>query len=225
MKLDHPELLARLADEYVVGTLTGAARRRFERVCSTNDAAAAAVRATEDRLLGLSLSLTPVTPAPATWAAIVAKTGGVSRTSRRSSNWPAALAAVIALAALGLTWFMWQRPDEPQAIATVTTPQGATLWALQARADGERLEIVASRAVRPEPGRSYELWALPEGGTPVSLGLLPSSGTLERELTAAQQLALRSTLKVAVSLEPQGGSPTGAPTGPVLYVVPLQRTG
>ena len=50
----------------------------------------------------------------------------------------------------------------------------------------------------------------------------PQHGELDRELTAAQQTALRTATKVAVSLEPAGGSTTGAPTGPVLYVAPLQ---
>lgn len=225
MKLEHPELLARLADEYVVGTMAGAARRRFDRVCVRNGAAAAAVRAAEDRLLGLSLALEPVAPAPATWHAIVAQTGGAVPARPTRNNWLAALAAVVAMTAMGLAWFMWQRTEQPQVIAQVTTPQGATLWAVQAYSDGERLEVVASDAVRAEPGRSFELWALPEGGAPVSLGLLPETGKLARDMTAAQRAALQSTAKVAVSLEPRGGSPTGAPTGPVLYVVTLQRTG
>jgi anti-sigma-K factor RskA len=52
----------------------------------------------------------------------------------------------------------------------------------------------------------------------VSLGLLPAEGGIERTLSAMQQSALRVASHVAVSLEPAGGSPTGAPTGPVLFV-------
>jgi anti-sigma-K factor RskA len=82
---------------------------------------------------------------------------------------------------------------------------------------------LASNAVQPQSGRSFELWALPDGGAPVSLGLLPAAGSVSRELSAAQRAALQSATKVAVSLEPAGGSRTGAPTGPVLYVAPLER--
>jgi anti-sigma-K factor RskA len=128
------------------------------------------------------------------------------------------------MTALGLGWLLWQRPPATQEIARVSTPEGASLWAVAASTDGTRLDVVASNAVRPQPGRSFELWALPEGGAPVSLGLLPATGKVSRELTAAQRAALLSTSKVAVSLEPQGGSRTGAPTGPVLYVVPLARS-
>jgi anti-sigma-K factor RskA len=42
-------------------------------------------------------------------------------------------------------------------------------------------------------------------------------------LTAAQRTALANSKQIAVSLEPEGGSPTGAPTGPVLLVAPLAK--
>jgi anti-sigma-K factor RskA len=228
MRLDHPELLARLADEFVVGTLVGAARRRFDRVCREDAAAMAAVRAAEDRLLPFSLTLTPVVPAAGTWDAINAKTGGPTqprRTTRTSTRWSLGLAAVVAMTALGLGWFLWQRPPATQEIARVTTQEGASLWAVAVSTDGAQLDVVASNAVQPQSGRSFELWALPDGGAPVSLGLLPAAGEVSRELTAAQRAALQSASKVAVSLEPAGGSRTGAPTGPVLYVVPLERRG
>lgn len=226
MRLDHPELLARLADEYVVGTMMGAARRRFERICREDAAAMAAVRAAEDRLLPLSLTLTPVVPAAGTWDAINARTGGPAqprRVTRTSTRWGLGLAAIVAMTALGLGWFLWQRPPATQEIARVTTQEGASLWAVAVSTDGAQLDVVASNAVQPQSGRSFELWALPDGGAPVSLGLLPATGKVSRELTAAQRAALQSATQVAVSLEPAGGSRTGAPTGPVLYVAPLER--
>jgi anti-sigma-K factor RskA len=72
-----------------------------------------------------------------------------------------------------------------------------------------------------ESGKALELWALPDGGSPVSLGLLPTQGEFHRVLTAAQRTALAGSKQLAVSLEPAGGSPTGLPTGPVLHVAPL----
>jgi anti-sigma-K factor RskA len=72
-------------------------------------------------------------------------------------------------------------------------------------------------------GKTHELWALPEGGAPVSLGVLPHTGERRVILTAAQRAALSNSKQIAVSLEPDGGSPTGAPTGPVLLVAPLAK--
>ena len=72
--------------------------------------------------------------------------------------------------------------------------------------------------------RSRELWALPDGAAPVSLGLMPASGSARLALDDRQRAALAAATKVAVSDEPAGGSPTGAPTGDVLYVADLART-
>ncbi|MGH8204486.1 MAG: anti-sigma factor domain-containing protein, partial [Steroidobacteraceae bacterium] len=72
--------------------------------------------------------------------------------------------------------------------------------------------------------RARELWALPEGAAPVSLGLMPESGSIRLALDDRQRAALAAATNVAVSDEPAGGSPTGAPTGAVLYVAPLART-
>jgi len=58
---------------------------------------------------------------------------------------------------------------------------------------------------------------------PVSLGLMPKNGRRDLVLTAAQRTALAASGKIAVSLEPIGGSPTGAPTGPVLFVAEVTR--
>ena len=72
------------------------------------------------------------------------------------------------------------------------------------------------------PGKSHELWALPEGGAPVSLGLMPRTGEQRRVLTAAQREALSRARQIAVSLEAEGGSVTGAPAE-VLLVAPLHQ--
>ena len=61
-------------------------------------------------------------------------------------------------------------------------------------------------------GRSLELWALPRGGQPKSLGLVAGEKT-ELKLLAAADQSLGEVPALAVSLEPQGGSPTGQPTG------------
>ena len=64
-----------------------------------------------------------------------------------------------------------------------------------------------------------------EGAAPVSLGLMPKSGRDTLELNDAQRLALSRSRQIAISLEPPGGSPTGAPTGPVLFVADVAAAG
>jgi anti-sigma-K factor RskA len=86
--------------------------------------------------------------------------------------------------------------------------------------------VVQAANLPPRPaGHDYELWALPKDGNPVSLGVLPAEGTSTRVLTAMQKAALASSSQLAVSIEPTGGSPTGQPTGEVLFMAPLRAAG
>jgi anti-sigma-K factor RskA len=79
-------------------------------------------------------------------------------------------------------------------------------------AKGE-IAIASAAPLTIAADRSLELWELPAGETrPRSLGVLPAAGT--RLVRAADAGPLTQLM---ISLEPRGGSPTGQPTGPVLY--------
>ena len=69
----------------------------------------------------------------------------------------------------------------------------------------------------PAPDQSLELWAIPADGKPISLGVIPAGSKGKVELSEAQKALIGQPIALAVSLEPKGGSPTGQPTGPVLY--------
>jgi anti-sigma-K factor RskA len=71
------------------------------------------------------------------------------------------------------------------------------------------------------PDRSLELWAILADGKPISLGVIPPNGKGKVELSETQKALIGKPIALAVSLEPKGGSPTGQPTGPVLYQGPL----
>ena len=72
-------------------------------------------------------------------------------------------------------------------------------------------------------GRVLELWGIPADGTgPVSLGVLPDTETAEVMVPEAL-FGKAVGLTLALSDEPPGGSPTGAPTGAVLAVGQLSE--
>lgn len=222
MKRDEPENLDLLAAEYVLGTLVGGARRSFERRQSRDPFVQRRVRSWEDRFALLALRLAPVDPSPSVWPAIERRTAGTTL----ASNWRAAVAAIAAVAVLGFGWVIWQevRPSEPQATAVLADESGAALWNVAYAADGESLEVKTVGRIEYPGARSRELWALPADAAPVSLGLMPATGAARLALDDRQRAALALAANVAVSDEPAGGSPTGAPTGAVLYVAPLSRT-
>lgn len=221
MNRNQAEILELLAAEFVLGTLTGAARRRFERWRDADPFVGRRVRAWEERLAGLAFQLEPIAPSPGLWTAIERRTGLAQR-----SRWPAIAAAVAAIAILGLGWILWQELQitPPQAQALIAGKAGETLWRIDLAADGAHLEVTAVDPVAYPEARSLELWALPTEAAPVSLGLMPAGGSVRLALDERQRAAIGRAENVAVSEEPAGGSPTGAPTGPVLYVAAIARS-
>jgi anti-sigma-K factor RskA len=228
MRYETQELLDRLAAEYVLGTLRGPARRRFERVCAESAAARGALHRWEDDWSVLSRSLRPIQPSERVWANVSRRLFGARSAAPRVSRWRtwqlAAAASLIAVALIvGLIVHQQQPPL--QTLAVLGTDSAHPLWRIERRTQLAALTIRVVGPVRRLPGKAYELWALPRGGAPVSLGLLPAGGTYERTLNSAQRAALLAADKVAVSVEPAGGSPTGGPTGPVVIVASLPALG
>lgn len=208
-----------LAAQYALGTLRGPARVRFEQVCRDDRRALDALHRWEDRLIDLAGAVTPVRPSNAVWRRIQLRLGHSrdTRSSWRTTQW--AMAAGVAALTAAMVWWATFAPA-PNVIATIADQQQAQLWRIEARPDRSELLVAALPALPQDPQHAYELWALPTqaGGAPVSLGLMPQAGRRELSLTDAQRTALASATQVAISLEPVGGSPTGAPTGPVLFV-------
>ena len=111
---------------------------------------------------------------------------------------------------------------ERTAESSLQTDPQTIYWHVQVLGDNQELDLHVQNVHDLPPGKSHELWALPEGGAPVSLGLLPHTGDHHRVLNAAQRAALAGSKQIAVSLEREGGSPTGTPTE-VLFAAPLSR--
>lgn len=221
MNYERNDLLEMLAAEYVVGTLAGAARRRFERLCSVSAAANDARSRWEDRLAILALRLAPIQPRERVWRQIRELIGAQApvrvRVPRRRWLPLAAAAALVGLAVwLGPRWLNAPAPTRVVVILGADTrhPQ----WRIERSSDARRLKASVFAAMPANARTSYELWALSPDGKPVSLGLLPLQGEVARVLSEAQSAALLAAVKLAVSIEPTGGSPTGAPTGPVIMV-------
>jgi anti-sigma-K factor RskA len=229
MNYENPELLDRLAAEYALGTLRGPARRRFERLCARSEAARHALYRWEDHWSYLSRALPAVQPSARVWAHVSRELFGEADPARRTSRWRswqiAAAASLVAIALIvGL--IMRQTALPPlQALAVLGTDSAHPVWRLERRQPLTALTIEVVGPVPPAAGKSYELWALPRGAAPVSLGLLPAAGSAERKLSKSQRAALLAAEKVAVSIEPLGGSPTGSPTGPIVIVTNVPAAG
>lgn len=213
-----------LAGEYALGVLNRAEAAEVEAVATRDPALRAAIDAWDNRLAPLAAIVGPETPPPELWSRIVASAGlgamapprpsMLRRTWHSAPFWRATTAAALALAAAfaGVTFL--RAPTPPERLAAALAPPGvpAAVFLAEVQPDG-RVLIRPLGPVTVQSGKDLELWALPAGATrPVSLGVLPPVG---RNLPPRDLLAAQTQLMI--SLEPQGGSPTGQPTGPVLW--------
>ena len=231
MNYRDPGLRDMLAGEYVLGTLHGAARRRFERLLRVDIDLQDRVMAWHTRLQSMSETLDPVPPGEHVWRNILARIDMRPQVIapppfwQRLSVWrglsAGALAVTVVLAAL-LLLPMLQPPPAQDAVAVIDDAQTQPLWLLRVDAANKVLEVQVLRRTALDPGKVHELWMLPGGDqAPVSLGLLPAVARESLPIENPQRLLQAAGL--AVSLEPAGGSPTGSPTGPVLYQAKLHR--
>ena len=226
-----PEQVERLAAEYAIGTLHSRARRRFDALMRDRSDVRLAVWRWERRLDGLYDGLKPVDPPASTWRRIRYRVNVGSGVSAKSSSetsgwWPRFATLAITMIAVAF-WLGTNLSDAPtpDRVAVFSDPQAQALWVITAEEDTNALIAETAGVPARDDDRVYQLWALPAEGQPRSLGLLNTAAG-RYELPAADDItiaALNSSASLAISLEPPGGSPTGLPTGPVVYQATLAR--
>jgi len=225
MDYGRPDLADRLAADYALGTLRGPARHRFEVLLPAHPRLRQATLIWQERLMPLSAALTPVPPSPAVWRRIEERLDGTARRAstdrpQRLAFWRG-LAGFASIAALTLAVLVAVPREGPPPVivvlaATGENAGGAATPSIVASISGDGRALVA-RPIVPvatRPDRSLELWAIPPGGKPRSLGVMPGAGGT----MALPAKVLAGTDTLAVTLEAPGGSPSGAPTSPPLYV-------
>lgn len=223
------------AAEHVLGLLEGQARARAAERASADPAFRARTEAWERRFASLTGEIAPVAPPADVWERIVQSIGSTSspeaqvlpfpirrRLIDNLAVWRTATAAM-ALAAASLVIVVLQPSHPPPAPASAAAEQIATLT----NADGKALYIATLDPARNmmtivpvnvvgAPDRSPEVWLIPAGGKPRPVGVLRALDAVNLPAPSAIMASATPRSVVAVSLEPKGGSPTGAPTGPVI---------
>lgn len=221
---DKPELRRRLAAEYALGTLRGRARKRLERWMQDDAELKKEIESWQARLAPMAEAVTPVEPPARVWRRVEQQL----EFKKKASLWrtlgllaAGAAAAMVAMAVL----LPLQREGVPASyLAVLSDPKTSrpVLVATAERSDKVLRLNVLDPAIHVS-GRSLELWALPEGGKPRSLGVVSNQERGALKLLAAADQALANVPALAITLEPAGGSPTGQPTGPVLYTGPCVK--
>jgi len=233
MKYTDPTLRDMLASEYVLGTLTGRARVRFEKLMGQDAQLRHLVSIWEQRLAVLHEGVEPIAPSNKVWSGIQVRLG-LASTKGTSANlnlfsglWQSlqfwrGLSVVATTAAIVLSVYFtaYQQPTVlvKQYVSVITNAQQQASWLAKADLSNQQVVIKVVNEQTLPLDKAYELWMLPDGGAaPVSMGLLSPDKDKTIIISKTVITQLKSAKGLAVSLEPSGGSPTGAPTGPVLY--------
>ena len=220
-----------LAAEFVLGTLDANERANVAFRRQRDPALAAAIEAWEARLAPLNEQVAQVTPSPLLKAKVVerilqAQSAGsvpsnVIDLRQAVSRWRSIALGASALAAC-LAGFIVVReavqPAAPKSYVAVLQKDAQSPAFLMTVDIDSRTFTVRPVAAERQAGKSYELWLVhTKLGAPKSLGVVGDKPFSTNPKLASFAPGDIQEATYAVSVEPEGGSPTGAPTGPVVY--------
>ena len=229
-----------MAADYVMGLLDETEQAVAERRLTEDTAFANAVSAWRERLADFDATADPVAPSAALWSRIaetVKTTPAAAPASPRHPTlwdnirfWRAAgmvgafatvLFALIAIGALiasmrlqsDLTALAQRKPVYVAVLVNDTTKEAGAI--VNAFADG-RVELIPLKPIDVPAGRTLQVWTLWDRAIgPKSIGLTGEARTLQLDLQSLPQTIQDQLFEI--TLEPEGGSPIGRPTGPILF--------
>jgi anti-sigma-K factor RskA len=239
-----PEDRTVAAAEFVLGTLSDAEREDFRMQMAHDPALQSEVGFWQDRLLGLADRIEPVEPSSDVWARIDASLLGSrsaplpgqaqrapapkpayssTRWWNRVGFWRGFSAITVAASLMLASLLVLREAPQVRYVAVLQSPDKQAGWLVQA-ADREPVKLIplADPGSIP-PDKSWQFWTKgKDAAAPTSLGLLRSGDAVEIPRALLPELGDEQLFEI--TLEPQAGSPTGRPTGPILFVGRARRT-
>jgi anti-sigma-K factor RskA len=240
MNYKNPQLISALAAQYVLGTLRGKARDRFEALKFENEDIVKEIKYWESHLNAMALHLEPIEPREYVLQNIRQRLGFVEQGSNETGasnvvqikqekvtksdssivwKWWSGLAtaAAIMLAVVVSTNLNVGTTQKVQSLAVISNEDAKTLWSIDVLSNDIRVKVTS--LVPKLPNNDYQLWIVPaSGAAPISIGVMQQSG--EFLLSKPVEFDNIEIAALAISKEPKGGSPNGTPTD-VLYVTEL----
>jgi len=219
------------AAEYVLGVLDTAERREVQQRMAADPSLERRVDEWEQRFAPWLYRATAAEPSALVWPRITQRLGWRASAARpalrdNAAFWrrvaTLATAAALAAVAFGLT-----RPQpaattvagEEQAARPVTVlvrDNGAAAWIARVDAASGKVLMVPVPSPLDGSGRVNELWIIPVGGAPHSLGFLSNDRAHTIVVPAELRNAVATGAIFAVTLEDQSGIPHAAPSSPIV---------
>lgn len=216
-----------LASEYILGTLQGKARKRFEKILDSDPELRLRVQEWSHRLAPLSSGLTPVTPPKTVWKRIQAQLPH-KRFSLRSLlrvwgnlNFWRGLSMATASLLVGFISVsllpIQQVAKSDEMMVVVNNKFAQPVWIIETSAKDEMMKVKTLRSVDMGPDKACALWLTWDDGMTMSLGMLPEkTGMMEMKKPPMPGRSLNKA-KVVVSLEPMHNDDKSAINGPLLF--------
>ena len=231
-----------MAAEYALRLLTGDDLSKAEARAKVDPDFASAVARWRGRLAPLDAETAAVAPPAGLWDRIETAVSGGSASNdnvadlrRKLGLWRTATGAMTAIAASLILFLAFQlhlpsqsppaQPGSPTRIPMVAMLGDKSAIKVVASWDpaASQLVLAVPGAISVDTHHTRELWVIPAGGKPHSLGIMQSGKQMHMRLAEALADLLQHGATIAISIEPLGGSPTGAPTGPVIASGALTR--
>jgi anti-sigma-K factor RskA len=213
------------AAEYVLGTLSLEERLAFEAALAQDAGLREAVAQWSARLQPLADSVPPVAPSAALRRRVLAGIAPAGAAGQRPFNvwrwlaWTIGAGILAGTVAVAAVFVFTPQPPEIGGYALLHRTDSAAKDVVAFQIDKKRQEMVLlANAPVPESGKDYELWVLPPNKPPLSLGVVKVGIREERPLPASAAAFMEDFANLAITVEPAGGSSSGAPTGPIVFV-------
>jgi anti-sigma-K factor RskA len=212
------------AAEYVLGVLGASERRQAQQRLAHDQAFADEVAFWEERLGSFADAVAPVAPPARAWTRIARAVKVRDPATARESLWRSLTfwrsfalgAAALAVASIGALTFIEISPvARLPMLATLGASNGQPTFVAAVNAGGTGLLVVPAALLTADP-RAMELWLIPAGDKPHSLGLIEPGRPVHLDVPRELAGRLTADAALAVTMEPPGGSPTGQPTGPIV---------
>lgn len=228
------------AGEYVLGVLEHEERLRVQQRIAHDSGFAAQVEAWELHFANWTTRATPVEPGAHVWPRIRTQLGWSPVEGGRTGVWDsigfwrAATALATAASVVAIVIALQPRPSAPpvsvpprvvvqpapaptpKPVTVLARDDGSTGWIATVDPANGTVLLVPVPSPADAQGRVHELWVIPEGQAPISLGMISNVQALTIDVPTAVRRTLAVGATLAVSLEPQAGIPHAAPTGPIV---------
>lgn len=232
-ELDGREARRVAVAEYVLGLGTAQFRAAVASAIQTDPLVAREARLWENRFSHFNDDYEPVAPSPRVWTGIEAALfGSPAAASPARTAWHqslnfwrglAGLAAAAAIVAIGLNVLppaIQEPADTAQLVAALDTVEGDVRFLARYDETSGQLRITGSGSPAGQ-GNDYELWFIEGENDPISMGVVSLDQPQAVPVAEDLQAQLTQGITLAVTLEVAGGSPTGAPQGPVVAAGPV----